>query len=46
MQATTEREARGSAWRRFGWYAVIWCISLAFWVSLAYGIKLLLGAGG
>lgn len=45
MQATTEREARGSVWRRLGWFAVLWCASLAFWVALAFGLKLLLGAG-
>ena len=46
MQATTERKAHGSAWRRLGWFVLIWCASLAFWMGLAYGIKQLLGASG
>lgn len=44
MRATTDREAHGRAWRRLGWFALLWCASLAFWVALAYGVKLLLGA--
>jgi hypothetical protein len=46
MRATTDREAQGSVWRRLGWFALIWCASLAFWLALAYALKLLLGAGG
>lgn len=46
MRATTEREAHSSIWRRLGWFALLWSASLAFWLALAYGVKLLLGAGG
>ena len=45
MQATTNREAHRSIWRRLGWFALIWCASLAFWGALAYAVKSLLGAG-
>lgn len=43
MPATTDREAHRSVWFRLGWFAVLWCASLAFWLGLAYGVKLLLG---
>jgi hypothetical protein len=46
MPATTNRGVDGSVWRRLGWFALIWCASLAFWAVLAYAVKLLLGAGG
>lgn len=46
MRVTTDRTAQGSTWRRLGWFALLWVASLAFWASLAYGVKLLLGAGG
>lgn len=46
MQVTTDRELHSSVWRRLGWFALLWCASLAFWVALAYGVKLLLNAGG
>lgn len=46
MRATTDRVAHGSVWRRLGWFALIWCASLAFWLALAYVVKLLIGAGG
>lgn len=43
MPATTEPDRRHGTWRRIGWFAVLWIASLAFWVMVAYGIRLMIG---
>jgi hypothetical protein len=43
MPATTESGRGDGPWRRIGWFAVLWIASLAFWVLVAYGIRLLIG---
>jgi hypothetical protein len=43
MPATTESGRGDGAWKRIGWFAVLWIASLAFWVLVAYGIRLLIG---
>lgn len=45
MPATTESGRRDGAWRRIGWFVVLWTASLAFWVLVAYGIRSLIGTG-
>ena len=30
---------RPSGWRRLGWFAAIWCGSLAAWLIFAYGLR-------
>jgi hypothetical protein len=32
-------DAPAGAWRRLGWFAAIWCGSLAAWLAFAYGLR-------
>jgi hypothetical protein len=41
---TTEPGDPGGTGKRVGWFIVLWCASLAFWVLLAFGLKMLIGA--
>lgn len=41
---TTETDRPDRTRKRVGWFILLWCASLAFWVLLAYGLKMLLGA--
>ena len=34
------------AWRRFGWFVVIWGGSLAAWLAFAYGLRWLMRQAG
>ena len=43
MPATTESGSSGGTWRRIVWFAVLWIASLAFWLLVAYGIRLMIG---
>ena len=43
MPATTESGRGDGAWRRIGWFAVLWIASLAFWVLVALVVMSSLG---
>lgn len=41
---TTESGRTGRTRKRLGWFILLWCASLAFWLLLAYGLRMLIGA--
>ena len=34
-----------SAWRRWGWFALLWVGSLGAWLLIAWALKALMGLG-
>jgi|GEM_PF-1136130 len=40
--ARRESRLRSSAWRRLGWFALLWTGSLGVWMLIAYGLRSLL----
>jgi hypothetical protein len=43
---TTDTGAKGRTGTRLSWFVLLWCGSLAFWILLAYGLRMLIGAAG
>ncbi len=40
--ARHQTRVRPSAWRRLGWFALLWTGSLGVWMLIAYGLRSLL----